>query len=84
MPLIKSKQAVLFNHMQTLDDEVINNHNYIVKIATSVGNFYEYTHQSFRNLSEKLINFECHVEAERLEISYAMQRDRMMNKLYVD
>ena len=28
--------------------------------------------------------FEFHVEAERLEISYAMERDRMMNKLYVD
>ena len=70
--------------MQTLDDEVSNNHNNIVKIATSVGNLYEYTHQSFRNLSEKLRNFECHVEAGRLEINYAMQRDRILNKLYVD
>ena len=70
--------------MHTLDDEVSNNHNDIVKIATSVGNIYEYTHQSFRNLSEKLRNFECHVEAERLEITYAMQRDRIMNKQYVD
>ena len=26
----------------------------------------------------------CHVEAERLEITYAMQTDRIMNKLYVD
>ena len=51
---IKSKQAVVFNHMQTLDDEVSNNHNDIVKIATSVGNLYEYTHQSFRNMSDKL------------------------------
>ena len=81
---IKSKQSVLYNHMQTLDDEVMNNHNDIVKIATSVGNLYEYTHQSFKNLSEKLKNFECHVEAEKLEITYAMQRDRIMNKLYVD
>ena len=40
---IKSKQAVLFNQMQTLDDQVSNNHNHIVKIATSVGNLYEYT-----------------------------------------
>ena len=81
---IKSKQVVLYNHMQTLDDEITNNHNDIVKIATSIGNLYEYTHQSFRNLSEKLKNFECHVEAERLEIIYAMQKDRIMNKLYVD
>ena len=42
---IKSKQAVLYNHMQTLDDEVSNNHINIVKIATSVGNLYNYTHQ---------------------------------------
>ena len=55
---IKSKQALLYYHMHTLDDEVSNNHNYIVKIATSVGNIYELTHQSFRNLSEKLRNFE--------------------------
>ena len=41
---IKLKQAVLYNHMQTLDDEVSINHNDIVKIATSVGNLYEYTH----------------------------------------
>ena len=34
---IKSKQAVVFNHMQMLDDEVSNYHNDIVKIATSVG-----------------------------------------------
>ena len=51
---IKSKQAVLYNYMHTLDDKVSNNHNHIVKLATSVGNIYEYTHQSFRNLSEKL------------------------------
>ena len=70
--------------MQTLDEEVSNNYNNIVKISNSVGNYYEYTHQSFRNLSEKLRNFECHVEAERLEITYAMQRNRIMNKLYVD
>ena len=43
---IKAKQSVIFNHMQTLDDEVSNNHNDIVKVATSVGNQYEYTHQS--------------------------------------
>ena len=70
--------------MQTLDDEVTNNHNDIVKIATSVGNLYEYTHQSFRNFSEKSKKFEFHVEAEILEITYAMQSDRIMNKLYLD
>ena len=48
---IKSKQAVLYNHMHTLDDKVSNNHNDIVQITSSVGNIYEYTHQSFRNLS---------------------------------
>ena len=56
---IKSKQSIVFNHKQTLDDEVSNNHNDIVKIATSVGSLYEYTHQSFRNMSEKLRRFEC-------------------------
>ena len=76
---IKSKQAVLYNHMQTLDDKVYNNQNNIMKIATSVGNLDEYTYQSFRNLGEKLNNFKCHVEAERLEITYAMKRDRIMN-----
>ena len=55
-----------------------------MKIATSVGTLYEYTYQSFKNLSEELRNFECHVEAERPEITYAMQRDRIMNILYVD
>ena len=35
---IKSKQALLYNHMKTLDDEVTNNHNDIVIIVTSVGN----------------------------------------------
>ena len=54
---IKSKQALIFNHMQTLDDEVFNNHNDIVKIATSVGSLYECTHQSFRNMSENLRRF---------------------------
>ena len=43
---IKSKKAVLYNHMQALNNEVTNNHNDIVKIATSVGNLYEYTHYS--------------------------------------
>ena len=81
---IKSKQVVLYNHVQTLDDEVTNNHNDIVKIASSVGNIYEITHQSFRNLSEELKNFECPVEAERLEITYAMQREEIIDKLYVD
>ena len=70
--------------MQTLDDAISNNHNDIVKIATSVGSLYEYKHYSFRNLSEKLKHFECRLENELTEISYAMQRDRMMNKLYVD
>ena len=81
---IKSKQAELYNHMRTQDDEVSNNHNNIVKISTSVDNLYKYTNQSFRNLCEKLRNFKCHVEAERLEITYAMERDRIMNNLYVD
>ena len=70
--------------MQTLDDAVSNNHNDIVKIATSVGSLYEYTHKSFRNLSEKLKNLKCQLEDELTEMSYAMQRDRIMNKLYVD
>ena len=70
--------------MQTLNDVVSNNHNDIVKIATLVGSLYEYTHQSFLNISEKLIYFECKIDNEYTEISYAMQRDRMMNKLYVD
>ena len=58
---IKLKQAALYNHMQTLVDEVSNNHNNIVKFATSVGNLNEYTHQSLGNQSEKLRYFECHV-----------------------
>ena len=33
---IKSKHFVVFNHMQTLDDAVSNNHKDIVKITTSV------------------------------------------------
>ena len=56
---IKSKQTVTFNHMQTLDDEVFNNHTDIVKIATSIGSLYEYTHQSFKNMIAKLRRFEC-------------------------
>ena len=47
--------------MQTLDDEVTNNHNDSVKIATSVGNLYKYTYQSLRNLRAKLKNYEYHV-----------------------
>ena len=81
---IKSKQAKVYNHMQTLDDEVSNNHNDKVKIATSVGSLYEYTHESFRNMIDKLKYFQCELSSELLEISFAMQRDRMMNKLYVD
>ena len=41
---IKSKQAVIFNLMQTLDDKVSNNLNDIVQIARSVGSFYKHTH----------------------------------------
>ena len=40
--------------MQTLDDEVSNNYNGIVKVATSVGSLYKYTHQSLRNIRDKL------------------------------
>ena len=40
---IKAKQSVVFNHMQTLDDEVSNNHNDIVKLATSVKSLYDST-----------------------------------------
>ena len=81
---IKEKQNVVFTHMQTLDDEVSKNHNDIVKIVTAVGSLYEYTHKSFREISEKLKRFECTLANELTELSYAMQRDRMMNKLYVD
>ena len=35
-------------------------------------------------MSEKLRRFECQLNNELLEISFAMQRDRMINKLYVD
>ena len=49
---IKSKQPVLYDHLQTLNEEISNNHNNIVKIATLVNHLYKYTHQSFRNLSE--------------------------------
>ena len=81
---INSKPAVVLYHMQTLNDEVSNNHNDIVQIATSVNSLYEYTHQSFRNMSDKLRRFEFQLNNELLEISFAMQRDRMMNTLYVD
>ena len=37
---IKAKQSAVFTHIKTLDDEVSNNHNDIVKIATSVGSLY--------------------------------------------
>ena len=80
---IKAKQSVVCNHMQTLDDEISNNHNDIVKIATSVGSLYEYTHESFKNMSDQLKNFKCPLENELTEISYALKSDRMMNKLYV-
>ena len=70
--------------MQTLDDEISNNHDNIVKVATSVGGLYEYTHQSFRNMSENLGHFRCQLNNELLEISFALQRDRMMIKLYID
>ena len=67
-----------------LYDEVSNNHNDIVKIATSIGSLYEYTHESFRNISEKLRRFECQLNNELQEISFAIQLDSMMNKLCVD
>ena len=35
-------------------------------------------------MSEKLKYFQCEISSELLEISFVMQRDRMMNKLYVD
>ena len=38
---IKEKQAAIFNHMQTLNDDVTTNHNDIVKVITSVGSLYE-------------------------------------------
>ena len=78
---IKAKQSLVFNHMQTLDDEVSYNHNDLVKIATSVGSSYEYTNQSFKNISNQLTTLKCAFENELTEISYALQRDRMMNKL---
>ena len=49
---IKAKQLIVFNYMQTLDDEAYNNHNYIVKIVTSVISLYKYTHQYFKNISD--------------------------------
>ena len=68
--------------MQTLDAEVSNNHNDIVQIATAVGSLYKYTHQSFRNISENFRRLEFQLNNELFEMSFAMQRDRMMNKLY--
>ena len=53
-------------------------------ISTLVGSLYEYTYLSFSNISEKLKTFQCQVKADKQEITYAMQRDRIMNKLYVD
>ena len=67
--------------MQTLDYEVSNNHNDIVKIATSVESLYEYTHQSFKIISDLLKIFYCVLENELTEISYALKRIRMINKL---
>ena len=61
---IKSKKWVGFNHMQTLDDAVSYNCYDIVEIATSAGSLYKYAHESFRNFSEKLKNFECRLENE--------------------
>ena len=48
----KSKQALIFNFMQTVNNDITNNHNDIVKIATSVGSFYKYTNLSFRSKSD--------------------------------
>ena len=67
--------------MQTLDDEDFNNHNDIVKIATSVQSLYEKTYQSFKNISDQLKSFKCASENELTEIFYSLQRDKMMNKL---
>ena len=39
---IKEKQAAIFNHMQTLNDDVKNNQNDIVQVITSVGSLYKY------------------------------------------
>ena len=70
--------------MQTSYDKVTNYYDDIVNIATSVCNFYKYTHQSCKNVSKKCKNFECHVETERLDITNAIQKDRIINNLYVD
>ena len=70
--------------MQTLDNKVTTNHNDIVKIATLVSSLYEYTHLSFKNINEKVKTIECQIKADSLEIPYAMQLEKIMNKLYVD
>ena len=80
---IKVKQSVVFNKCKH-DDEVSNNHNYIVTIATSVGSLYEYLHQRFRIMREKLRLFACKLNNKLFKITFAMQRDKMMNKLYVE
>ena len=40
---ITAKQSVVFNHMQTLDDKVSNNHNKLVNVVISVASLYKYT-----------------------------------------
>ena len=70
--------------MQTLDDEMSNNHDDIVKIVTTIGSRYEYTHQCFRNMSKNLRCFKYKFNNKLLEIYFAKQRNKMINKLYID
>lgn len=71
--------------MLTLDNDLSNNNNNndIVKLATSLSSLYKYTHQRLRNIIERLRWFDGKLNIELPNILFAMQRDRIMIKLYV-
>ena len=81
---IKEQQTHIFQHIQTMQPEITLNHDNIVKVTTLMGSLYEYTHESFRNQSYILKNFQCETTEKFRLLGYAIQYDRIMSKLYAD
>ena len=78
---IKARMSVIDSHLSSLTTTVTEQHDQLVTITTATDSLYEYTHENFRKLSEKLINLECQ---QHFELEYLTRRTRMKARLYAD
>ena len=78
---IKNQMAVIDSHMASMTDTITVQHDQLITITKETDSLYEYTHENFRRMAEKLTELQCR---QHKDLDFVSRRTRILSRLYAD